>query len=122
MKAVHTREFYQKNWDRFIQKVPGETYINLGASLDREMRPYREAGLDEQALGVIEKMEARKLYDNANSLVHHMMYIIGEVEAGRSSFGYITQDQEISARHEYRLRFEFNCYQLALFREKYNFS
>lgn len=122
MKAIFTREYYEKNWDRFIQKVPGDSYINMEAELDREMKVYRETDLDEQALSVIEKMLARKIYDKAMHLVRAMMRTIEDVEAGRSSFGYTTQLQEIQARADYRKRFEFNCVQLAHFRERYSFS
>ena len=122
MKSLYSREFYEKNWDRFIKRVPGDTYINMGEELDREMKAFREADLDEQALSVIEKMMAKKIYDKAMHLVRAMMRTIEDVEAGRSSFGYTTQTQEIQARADYRKRFEFNCVQLAHFRERYSFS
>lgn len=119
MKAVHSREYYQKNWDRFIQRVPGEHYINLEAELEREMRCYKEAGLPESALATIEALEANKIAERADKLVRKEMATIKSVESGESGFGYTTERQEIEARAEFRTRFEFNCYQLSVFREKH---
>ena len=120
MKALYTREFYQRNWDRFIKRVPGENYINLEEELDRAMRTYKDAGIPEQALGIIEKVEAAKIIERADKLVRKQLEVLKRIETGEASLGYTTQLQEIHARAEFHQRFEFNCYQLAVFREKYN--
>lgn len=119
MKALFSREYYAKNWDRFIRPVPGENYINLSEELSRAMKIYEGAELNGQALWIIERIEARKIIDRAEALVRRQMAVLQRLEAGESSLGYTTQAQEIHARGELRTRFEFNCYQLSLFREKY---
>lgn len=119
MKPLFSREYYMKNWDRFIQRVPGDNYINMGEELERSMKPYAEAGLPDDALKVIEKMEAKRIMEKADKLVRSQMATLIAVENGKASFGYTTQFQEIEARANYRKRFDFNCLQLALFREKY---
>ena len=120
MTALYSREYYQRNWDRFIQRVPGEDYINLGAELDRAMSIYKDAGLSKQALEVVERIESKKIIERAEKLVRKEMKTLKSIEAGKSSFGYTTQQQEIHARAEFHQRFEFNCYQLAVFRERYS--
>ena len=119
MKPIHSREFYMKNWERFIKRVPGDNYINMGEELERSMKPYIEAGLPSTALEVIERIEAKRIMEKADKLVRSQMATVIAVEAGKASFGYTTQLQEVQARAEYRKRFDFNCLQLALFREKY---
>lgn len=119
MKAVHSREFYLRNWDRFIQRVPGDEYINLEEELKREMRTFDGIGLDDQALATIERIQAQAIIERTDKKVRKQMATVKAVEAGTASFGYTTQRQEIEARAEFRTRFEFNCLQLAIFREKY---
>lgn len=119
MKPVYSREHYIRNWDRYIKRVPGDNYINLAEELERAMSTYQSAELDDKALRIIEKIEAQKIAERANILVHKQMEVVKRVEAGNSSFGYTTQSQEYEARAEYRTRFEFNCLQLAMFRKQH---
>lgn len=121
MKPLFSETYYRKNWDRFMRPVPGEHYINLEADLEREMRCYVEAGLDDASLDVIRKHEAGKIIKRASRLVRDEMRVVERVEAGEASFGYTTLTQELQARADFRKRFEFNCYQLSVFRKKYGF-
>lgn len=120
MKAVHSREYYLNNWDHFIQRVPGDNYFNLEAELEMKMEVYKDAGIPEEALKVITGIEAKKISDKGFAKVREMMAIIKRIEAGKASFGYTTEQQEYSARAEFRQRFEFNCLQLSIFCEKYS--
>lgn len=61
MKPMFSENYYRKYWDRFLQRVPGENYINLEEELSRTMRAYIENGMPTEALPVVEKMEAEKL-------------------------------------------------------------
>lgn len=119
MKATFSEEHYRRNWDRFLEKVPGEHYINLEEALEREMTVYKGAELTEEAIQVIAKLEAQKLADKCLALVMKEMKTVKDLRAGRASLGYTTERQEYKARAELVERFEFNCLQLRDFKAKY---
>lgn len=119
MKAVFSEEYYRKNWNRFLQRVPGENFIDLEKELSASMRTYEEINFPGEALSVIQRVEAKKIADKCFALVQKEKKTIIEIEAGRASLGYTTQRQEIEARAELRKRFEFNCLQLRDFKAKY---
>lgn len=117
MKAIHSEEYYRKYWNEFLAKIPGDDYRNLEAELEREMNAY--VGLPEEAVHVVQKIEAGKIAKSCEDLVRLEMDICRRVDRGEASFGMMTQAQEIRARAEFRKRFEFNCLQLRDFKEKY---
>lgn len=122
MKPMFSENYYRKYWDRFLQRVPGENYINLEEELSRTMRAYIENGMPTEALPVVEKMEAEKLAERCLNLVKKEMETVKRIESGKSSFGMTTELQEIQARADFRKRFEFNCLQLADFRKAHNIA
>lgn len=119
MKATFSEEYYRQFWNKFLEEVPGVHYRNLEAELERAMRVYHEAGLPEEAIVIIRKMEAQKIADSCRALVLEEMDVVKRINAGEASFGMTTERQETEARFEYITRFEFNCLQLADFRKKY---
>ena len=119
MKALYSEKYYMDNWDRFIKRVPGNTYINMEADFDLHMKGYIEAGLPDEALDIVRKMVAKKVVDSAMEIVLKQLDVIKRVEAGKATFGYTTERQEDSARYNYRVRFDFNCLQIRIFKEKH---
>lgn len=117
MKSLFSEEYYRTNWDRFIKKVPGADYVNLEAELEHAMEVF--SGLPTEALEMLKKIEAEKIAEKCRSLVLKEMATIKSLENGEASLGYTTQGQEIKARGNLRTRFEFNCLQLKVFKEKY---
>ena len=120
MKAQYSEEFYRKHWDKFIKAVPGNHYINLEAELEHAMETF--AGIPTEALEVLKKVEAEKIANKCKALVLNEMATIKALENGEASLGYTTRGQEIKARGDLRTRFEFNCLQLKVFKEKYGIS
>lgn len=120
MKPLFSEEYYRNNWYKFIQRVPGENYIDLEGDLARVMRQYIENGMPKEALPIVERMEAEKLVERCLKLVKKEMVTVKQVESGNASFGMTTKLQEIQARADFRKRFEFNCLQLADFRKAHN--
>lgn len=120
MKALFTEDYYRNNWDKFLQRVPGEDYINLEGELNYTMGQWAATGMVEAALPIIKKMEAKNLVERCLKLVKKEMETIKQLERGTVSFGMINKKQEIQARADFRKRFEFNCLQLADFRKAYN--
>lgn len=120
MKPLYSEEYYRKYWDRFLVPVHGGHYINLEGELQTAMDQYRELGMPEEAIPIVEKMEAEKIAAKCRTLVFEELEVLKRVLSGKSSFGMSTERQEIHARHEFRTRFDFNCLQLADFRKKHN--
>ena len=119
MKSELSKEFYLKNWDRFIEEVPGDHYRNLEKELETIMNRYKGVEILEKNWEIVRKVEAKKIADSCKELCLKDMQIIKDLDSGVSSFGMTTRTQEINKRYEFKRRWEFNCLQLALFREKY---
>ena len=120
MTTLHSEEYYRTNWERFIAPVPGKHYVNLEAELNRCIATY--SNLPEEAITIMRKVEAAKIAEKTKALVVEEMQTVKAIAAGEASFGYTTKGQEISAMREYRMRFEFNCLQLADFKKKYGIA
>ena len=125
MKAVYTKEFWQSRWDKMMERVPGDFYMNLEEDLNREVKPIEEA-LKENNISVTDenhktllRLKAKGIADKAEKKCKEQMAMIQRINNGQSSLGYTTEQQEIHARAELHKRFEFNCYQLSVFKEKY---
>ena len=119
MKAQYSEEYYRKNWERFIKKVPSNHYINLEEELENRMKVYEGIGLPEAVISILRKGEAQKVADACKTLVTKELEMVKGIENGTVSLGYTTLGQEIKARGELRMRFEFNCLQYADFKKKY---
>ena len=120
MKSLHSEEFYKENWDRFIKEVPGVDYINLEKELARELAIFAE--LPAEALEILKAQKAQEIAKRCLTLVKAEMVTAQGIDRGEVSFGYTTMGQEVRARREFRTRFEFNCLQLKVFKEKYGVS
>ncbi len=117
MKANHSKEFYLDNWTRFIEKTNERDYMNLEADLERTMATFDGAGLNDKAIEIIRNVKAQEIIKKVEVLVRERMQTIKDLESGKSSLGYTTQIQENAARAKMRDRWEFNCLQLAMFKE-----
>lgn len=120
MKATFTAEHYKMIWAEMIKPTIGEHYRNLEAELAKEIEIYETAGISEQALETIRKMKAQEIADDCKAMLIEDMKIAKKIREKRANFGYTTVNQEIQAQHRFAERFEFNCFQLAEFKKKYN--
>jgi len=125
MKATFTREHWAAKWDEMMKWVPGDQYMNLEAELAREMKYIDEglkaadAHITEEQYKALQRIKAQLIIEKATAKCKEQMAIVKKVKAGKASLGGVTELQVIHFRHQYFERFEFNCYQLAVFREKY---
>lgn len=120
MKSTYSEEYYRRNWERFMKKVPSEHYINLEANLNHAIEIYSE--LPAEAIEMIKRIEAKKLSDRCTDILTRDMEMIKKLKNKEVSLGYTTQTQEIHAEHDLVTRFEFNCLQLADFKKKYGIT
>lgn len=115
MKNLFSREYYENHWNEMIRPVMSEYYINL----ERDMRCYREADIDQKSLQIIELKVASNLVNKCyNMCIDHAKEITA-ILTGNKSMGYTTIIQEEKAVFEFRKRFDFNCLQLAKYKEKH---
>ena len=119
MKALFSEDFYYEFWDKFLEPIPGDDFINLEGEIQKTEKWLQESGIPEIAWSVVVKQEAQKLADKCKAMVLRERQIIRDIDAGIATFGYTTRRQEIEARGDFRKRFEFNCLQLRDFRKKY---
>ena len=119
MKALFSREYYEKNWDKFLEPTVGEHYINLEESLQKAMTAYDNIGLSDKDLEIVRKVEAQKIADKCRALVLEDCDVVKRIEHNEASFGMTTERQEIERKARFRKRFEFNCLQMRVFKEKY---
>jgi len=126
MKAVHSKEFWASRWDEMINtRCASDLYMNLEEELAREMKIIDEglqaanATIPAEKYEAIKRIKAQPIIEKATAKCKAQLGLAKRIQSGDAHFGYTTQLQEIHARYEYLERFEFNCYQLAVFREKY---
>jgi hypothetical protein len=79
MKAVYTKEFWQSRWDKMMERVPGDFYMNLEEDLNREVKPIEEA-LKENNISVTDenhktllRLKAKGIADKAEKKCKEQM-------------------------------------------------
>lgn len=110
--------FMMRNWDRLIVQPHDEWHVNLECDLDWQMLPVAGVLSDEQKEAV-RKAYAPKLAKVAEKKLSDMRAMLDRIDSGKASLGYTTQNQEWLALRELHERYEFNCFQLKVFKEKY---
>lgn len=119
MKARNSERFYRENWDRFNNpknEIWGANqYMDFEGDLQNHLNSYRQHGAPEEAMPHIEVMTVKKIVERSKKKLVEQMKVIKAVDAGKTSYGYTNQSQEIRHRREARIRFEFNCLKLSDF-------
>ena len=123
MKAIHSAEYYEKYWDRYMKPVRDWHihYMNLEEELKdclawMQYPEFEGHTITEEQGKNIQRAYAKQIAERVEKELREDMRVIRDVESGKTSFGYTTQNQEIAFRHEFRDRWEFNCYQLSKFK------
>ena len=123
MKAMFSEEYYRSHWEEMLTTAKGEYGINLDRELADKLESYKEAFKEmpkdaaTQALEVIKAQVVKQIIETTTKLVLEEKAVVENIEAGKASFGYTTETQEVRARSDFRKRFEFNCLQLADFKK-----
>jgi hypothetical protein len=119
MKAVFTEEYYKQQYDKFFQKYREDCDYEHDLQIltpDFSMLPEEHR---EKAIEVATKITAEKVAKTAEEELIKKMNMIKDIKEGRASLGYISKRQEIIAWHDLQEGFEFCCYCLAQFKQKY---
>lgn len=124
MKAVHSKEFFEKYEEKLFQKYRKE--CDYEYSLQLLLPDISNIEVPEAAKAIaiqtLTKINAQKVADEAKEKLMKTMHSIKEISEGRASLGYTTKVQEVSAWHDLNEGFEFSCYMLAKFKEKYSLA
>ena len=115
MKSVYSENYYRENMDRFLKQYAKNA--DLEHDLDLKMTGFDM--LPEEALAVVRKMQAKKVYVAHKEWCMKRMQMIQRIESGKSSLGFTSRTQEIHELHNIRQEFEFTCLMVADFRKKY---
>ena len=116
MKANSGKEFYEKYFNDFIKK----SKMNLEKELAFRFKVLEGIEIPEDAIEKIRSSYAKEIAEKAEKELKERMIVVKNVENGKVSFGYTTENQEIHARYEFRRMFEFDCYQLSVFKKDHN--
>lgn len=121
MKPLFSEEYYRKQWDKYDKPRYGHDpdYLTMEEDLQATLKYYRDAGIAEKAIAVIEKQEVEKIIEKTKKHLIERMRMIEDVEAGRSNYGYTDKKQAIRHAGDTRKRFEFNCLKLSDFIKKH---
>lgn len=118
MKTYASETYYQMIWDDMLNKRQDMYYLNLEEELDRYTATVKNK-ISDEAYKTVRKAYAEKVIEKAEMLCREMMKTVKQYKKNECSFGYTTEGQELSAWFKFQKRFEFNCYQLAVFKKAY---
>ena len=119
MKATHTEEFFEKYEEALFERYKKDCDFEHDLSIllpDLSCLPEEAR---EKATEAVTKMTAKKVADAAKANLMKKMRAIAEIKAGRASLGFISKTQEVREWHDMVEGFEFSCFMLAKFRQKY---
>ena len=122
MKAVHTKEYYEKYRAELFEKYRGECDYETRLRWrlpDFETLPE---GAREKAKVVCTRVMAEQVAKAAKEELLKKMSMIKAVKSGRASLGFTTVQQETREWHDLNEGFEFSCYMLAEFKKKYGIN
>lgn len=125
MKTTYTANYYKSNYETFLNNPDGYSrryYMNLEKDLNDLMKPFKESGLAVEAVEGIKKIYAEKVAATAKKELLNTKAMVERLQTGKSTLGFTSMRQEINAKHDIIQRFEFNCYQLSVFKKKYNIN
>ena len=122
MKAVHTKEYFERFMTVLSAKYKKECNYEYDLSILLPDLSTLEPEARAKVEPIITKAAAQKVADMAKTELLKKMHIINEIKAGRAALGYTTTTQEVTAWHDLVEGFEFSCYMLSKFRTKYGLS
>lgn len=115
MKANFTEEYYRNNFDKLIK----ESNMNLEEKLEFNTKFLKDIDLPEDAVKIAKRTYAEEIAKDAEKELKERMKVAKGIQNGSVSFGYTTAIQENKERSNYIKMFEFDCYQLSVFKKVY---
>lgn len=119
MKAIHTKEYFEKYREELFKRYRKECDYEYKLSILLPDFSALPAEQKTKAEAVVTKLTAEKIANSAKQDLVKKMRMIQDIKAGRAALGYTTEQQEKRAMHDLVEGFEFSCFMLAEFKRKY---
>lgn len=115
MKANTGAAYYEKYYEDFLKK----SKVNLEKQLAYAVDFLAAVELPEEEVEKIKKAYARDIAVKVEKQLRERMITLKNLEAGKASLGYSSTLQAATANANFRKMFEFDCYQLSVFKKRY---
>lgn len=119
MKAVHSAEYFEKYTESLFERYKKDCDFEHDLAILLPDFSFLPEEAREKATKAVTKMNAQKVADAAKADLMKKMHTIKEIKEGRASLGYISKTQEVREWHDMVEGFEFSCFMLSKFRQKY---
>lgn len=119
MKAIHTREFWMKNRDRYSNSKTIDPEKDLAYRvrfLDSLDLPESEK---EQVRHAVTKTEAQNVYGYHRKQLLERCKVVERAQKDPNCLGYTTQIQTVSALRDLVYGFELDCFILSEFKREH---
>lgn len=115
MKAMHTREFWRKNWERYTNNK------TICPERDLELKAEFLEGVDisEEKKEKVIKVLAKEVYDYHHKNLVERCKLVGKAKKDHNCLGYTTTNQGLLALRDLVMDFELDCFILSEFKLKY---
>lgn len=121
LQAPYTEEYYEKYMDILFAKYGN--FCDYEEKLAHYVPTFEDVDIPdeykEKARQALIKVYAPMIVDKAVDQLLDKAGMIRRIKSGKSSLGYTTWVQEINAMHDLVEGFEFSCYMLEKFKQKY---
>lgn len=119
MKTLFTKEYYESEYDRLFKKYGNKW--NFEKDLKAMIPTFEEVPEEcrQLAKDIAEKSYAKEIAKRAKAELLKKAAMIKRIRNGEASLGLISTRQEAQEWFEIQEGFEFACYQLSRFKEKY---
>ena len=115
MKAMHTRDFWRNNWERYVNNRT----INPEKDLEYKTRFLEGVNIPLEDKEKVIKVLAKEVYDYHRKLLVERNKMVERANKNPNCLGYTTILQEVSALRDLTMEFELDCFLLSEFKVKY---
>ena len=115
MKAMHTRDFWRNNWERYVNNRT----INPEKDLEYKTRFLEGVNIPLGDKEKVIKVLAKEVYDYHRKLMVERNKMVERANKNPNCLCYTTILQGVSALRDLTMEFELDCFLLSEFKVKY---
>lgn len=117
MNTLHTEEYYERNSES-IDRIRGT--INLEEELEHKLSCMDRSLFPDEQWSVIESVFAKQVVEEITAKLFEDKKVYIRVRNNPNCLGYTTQIQTTQEAHRIITVFEYNCYKLKQFKQRYS--
>lgn len=117
MSTLFSKDYYKIHEKDFEGR---RGVITPDEDLENAMTAFEESAFSKEDFNKIRLVMAKRIHDCTKSELLEEMKIYNRVREDSSCLGYTTKIQETREAKRIITTFEFNCYKLSQFKEKYS--